>query len=95
MSFRGNYPNDDLDCEDGDSTINPLATEANDGVDNNCNGQVDEDFDGDGDGYSSATGDCDNTDPDVNPGAQELCGNDGTGDGLDNNCNNEADEGCS
>ncbi len=58
--------------------------------------------DSDGDGYGSSSvsvcgsasssqvstpGDCDDTQPSVNPGAAEVC------DGLDNNCNTEIDEG--
>jgi hypothetical protein len=45
------------DCNDNDVTINPGATEICDGVDNDCDGQVDEGFlntyyqDADGDGY--------------------------------------------
>ncbi len=73
-----------------------------DNVDNNCNGLVDtadtnavncplDCTDSDGDGYSiegagCGAVDCDDTDPDVNPGALEICG-----DGLDNNCNGSAD----
>jgi len=33
--------------------------------------------------------DCDDTDPDVNPGADEVCG-----DEIDNNCDGSTDEGC-
>ena len=40
----------------------------------------------DGDGYLSDE-DCDDNDPQVNPGSDELC------DGYDNNCNGEVDEG--
>jgi hypothetical protein len=46
--------------------------------------------DGDNDGYNSEKSggtDCDDTDPAVNPGAEEVC------DGIDNNCNNFIDEG--
>ena len=51
---------DDSDCDDGDSAINPAATETCDGADNDCDGSVDEDdasdtstwyADSDGDGY--------------------------------------------
>ncbi len=38
-------------------------------------------------GYVMNSGDCDDTDPNINPDAEEAC------DGLDNDCNNEADDG--
>ena len=52
------------DCDDTQNAINPGATEVCNGVDDNCNGQIDEglatqnyytDADGDGYGSSSAT----------------------------------------
>ncbi|GAX61494.1 hypothetical protein SCALIN_C22_0208, partial [Candidatus Scalindua japonica] len=43
--------------------------------------------DTDGDGYTEDEGDCDNTDPSINPGVQEVC------DGIDNNCDGQTDEG--
>jgi hypothetical protein len=67
------------DCDDSDSAINPGATEVCDEADNNCDGSIDEGFDGDGDGYASCV-DCDDTNPAINPGAADIC------DGLDNNC---------
>jgi len=51
--------------------------------------------DADGDGHSSfdscfgTMDDCDDNDPSVYPGAEEICG-----DGIDNNCNGEIDENC-
>lgn len=68
-----------------------------DGVDNNCNGLIDETEDVDGDGYRNYFScqyelqDCDDGDAAVNPGATEICG-----DGIDNNCNGLSDlaDGC-
>ncbi|MGA1794287.1 MAG: putative metal-binding motif-containing protein [bacterium] len=59
-----------------------------DGIDNDNDGLIDEGFDQDGDGVTTCAGDCDDTDPDIYPGAPELR------DGTDNNCDGEVDEGC-
>ena len=57
------FSENDGDCNDGDSSIYPNATEICDGIDNNCDGNIDEglttidyypDLDGDGYGDSSA-----------------------------------------
>ena len=57
------YVADDTDCDDFDDDIHPSATELCDGVDNDCDGTVDEDdaadastwyADSDGDGYGLA-----------------------------------------
>jgi len=74
-----------------DGEILPATENCTDGVDNNCNGMVDEDIDQDGDGYTSCHGDCcDSTEcsnpAEVNPGAFEV-----PGDGIDNDCDGMID----
>ncbi len=84
------------DCNDHDPNIKPGATEVvGNRKDDDCDGKADEGADGspstdttdmDGDGYSLAQGDCDDTNAMVHPGMAEICG-----DGLDNDCDGEAD----
>jgi hypothetical protein len=78
---------------------NPGGEVCGNNLDDDCNGEVDDQCipctDADGDGYGSVSSnqcsytgqDCDDADPNVNPGAPEIC------DGKDNNCNGETDEG--
>ncbi len=91
---------DQTDCAPFNPAIHSFAFEACDGIDNNCNKQVDEgyaDFDLDGkancidpddddDGDPDAT-DCQPLNPETYNNAVELC------DGFDNNCNQKVDEG--
>ena len=70
------------DCDDSDPDVNPGAEELCNGIDDNCDGFIDN-IDKDEDGYiDSACGgrDCDDTDPLTYPGAPEIC------DGNDNDC---------
>jgi hypothetical protein len=76
------------DCDDTNPNVHPGAREvcAN-GIDDNCNGMIDESPDADHDGYGACSGDCDDNDPTVHPGAREVC------DGKDNDCNGVCDDG--
>ncbi len=75
------------DCNDNDPNVNPGQAEVCNGADENCNGEIDEGFDQDADGYTSCGGDCNDDDFYINPDAQEIC------DGQDNNCDGQVDEG--
>lgn len=77
------------DCNDSNAEINPGEIEMCDGMDNNCDGNIDEGFDTDSDGFTTCQGDCDDEEPSINPGADEICGN-----GVDDNCNGQTDEEC-
>ena len=74
------------DCDDSDPSVNPIAEEVENGIDDNCNGETDEgDFDLDG--FTAAQGDCDDNDPNVHPNAEELPNN------ADDDCDGTVDEG--
>jgi len=75
------------DCNDDDPAINPLAVEACDGIDQDCDGVIDNGFDVDNDGFTTCGGDCDDSNPNVNPGVAEVPGN-----GIDDNCDGQIDE---
>jgi hypothetical protein len=73
------------DCNDHDATIHPGAPDPCDGVDNNCNGMIDENYDMDHDGFTTCNGDCADNDPTSYPGATEVV------DGRDNDCDGIVD----
>jgi len=97
----------EFDCDDNDPDVNPGAVEVCDnGIDENCNDLIDyEDpdcpcLDNDGDGYGQVANinctypglDCDDTDPDVNPGPAEGPPGDPTcSDTEDNDCDGLTD----
>jgi hypothetical protein len=78
------------DCDDTSSAVSPAMSEVMDGIDNNCNGIVDEGtaaYDDDGDGYTELQGDCNDTNPSVYLAAPEIAN------GMDDDCDNLVDEG--
>ena len=80
------YPAEE-DCNDNDPSVNPAAVEACNRVDDDCNGTIDDgttgDFrDDDNDGYTNCSDDgvvggdgtdCNDSNPAVHPGAEEVC----------------------
>ncbi len=83
---RDNDCDKTTDCGDADCRNNPTPEICN-GLDDNCNGNIDEGFDSDGDGFTSCAGDCNDTVNSIKPGVPEIC------DGVDNNCVGGIDEG--
>ncbi len=86
--YPGNLeaPNDCPTAEHPNGIADP---QCGDGIDQDCDGQdtaciIDADCDG-----VPADRDCDDTNPDIRPGASEICNN-----GIDENCSGVADEGC-
>lgn len=76
------------DCQDDNDEIYPGATEiCGNGIDEDCSGADKECgcIDGDGDNYGEGVGcagaDCDDTMPNIHPGATEICSN-----GIDEDC---------
>jgi beta propeller repeat protein len=100
------YPSD-IDCNDNNMAIHPDATEICDGIDNNCDGGIDEIpnyLDSDGDGYGNSLNlvirSCNpppgyvRTPGDCNDSNAAIHpGAAEVCDGVDNNCNGQIDEG--
>jgi hypothetical protein len=87
----------DDDCDDDDPDQFPDNPDVCDGLDNDCDGEIDELSDEDGDGTTTCGADgvpgtedddCDDDDPDVEPFIWDGC------DGVDVNCNGFVDEDC-
>jgi hypothetical protein len=78
---------DSEDCDPTDPFVFPGAPEVCDGVDSDCDGDVDPvELDGDGDGQPPCLGDCDDEDIDVFEDAPELC------DGNDQDCDGDIED---
>ncbi|MEM9191326.1 MAG: MopE-related protein [Myxococcota bacterium] len=75
-------PGTEVACDDDDECTVDTCDESTDSCQN-----IPTDRDGDGDGATSCTGDCNDSDPTIFPGQAETC------DGIDNDCDEQVDEG--
>lgn len=83
------YSEEAGDCNDAEPSQYPGSPEQCNGVDEDCDGVIDNgvDADADQDGYSICKGDCDDYDANIHPGGTETCN------GKDDDCNGTADDG--
>jgi hypothetical protein len=73
------WPEAGGDCDDADPDRHPGHEELLNGIDDDCDGVIDEGtdaFDDDGDGFSEEDGDCDDTSSLYSPGVPEDCSQD-------------------
>ena len=76
------------DCDDNNPYMRPgILENCDDGLDNDCDGTVDQDTDSDGDGRTSCATDCDDSNDQIHPGIAEICN------AIDDNCDLRVDEG--
>ena len=107
-STPSGYVSNSSDCDDNNANTFPGNTEICDGIDNDCNGQIDENVtntyyaDADGDGYgnpasstqacSTPSGYVSNSSDCDDNNANAFPGNTEVCDGIDNDCNGQVDE---
>lgn len=104
----GDGASDAVDCAPGDAARGPNLPESCDGLDNDCDGAVDDglpaayiDADGDGigtgepscAGSAATSGDCDDGDAAIHPGASDSCGLDNDCDGAKGACPEDSEGG--
>ena len=74
-----------------DGEVIPVGETCGDGLDNNCNGMVDENEDRDGDGFSTCDGDCCDSTECSTPGLANPGAFDAPGNSVDDDCDGMVD----
>jgi hypothetical protein len=77
----------DGDCDDNNKWRSPGTPERCNGIDDDCDNEIDNGYDKDGDGMTRCTGDCDDSNPSIYFGATEICND------VDENCDQSLGEG--